>query len=190
MSPKHIWLLYGYACSGKDTTGSLLQNMLGDSAHISSFASAAKDEVASMYELDRTILDSQEGKQKWLYFTDGTHKQVRTLLIEHAQGEKEKYNNPAIWAERLIVPDCLHFICTDWRFMSELECMRRRFPNAYIHTVHIRRSSVIPLSDPTEHELDSFPSEYIIKNDGSLLYLSTQIRDIIERIHSKISNLP
>lgn len=188
-NPKHIWLFHGYAGSGKDTAGLLLRDILGSQVVISSFASAVKDEVSIIYELDRTVLDSQEGKKKWLYFADGTYKQVRTLLIEHAQGQKAIYNNPAIWAERIIVPACNDFICTDWRFIEELEYIRKRFPESHIHTVRIVRSSVVSLMSSTEHELDIFPSEYTVENDGSLLYLSSQLNTILEHIHAKTFNV-
>lgn len=183
----HIWLLHGYAGSGKDTAGALLKDMLPHAA-LTSFAAAVKDEVAVMYELDRPLLDTQEGKQKWLYFADGSHKQVRTLLIEHGEGQKRVHGNPAIWAERVQMPECQNWIFTDWRFLAELETMRRRFPDAAIHTVRILRPDIEPLATPTEHELDTFPSEFVAENSGSLLFLANQLRDIIERIACRVSH--
>lgn len=180
----HIWLLHGYAGSGKDSAGGLLKGILSEKETIvSSFAAAAKDDVAAMYDLDRSILDTQTGKQKWLYFADGSYKQVRTLLIEHAEGEKTKYNNPYIWAERINKPEnCQHWIFTDWRFIGELECLRRRFPEANIHTVRIQRPGVVPLLSHTEHELDLFPSQFYLDNSGSLLYVATQLSSILEQV--------
>lgn len=177
-----IWLLHGYAGSGKDTAGTLLKDMLPQAA-LTSFAAAVKDEVAVMYELDRALLDTQAGKQKWLYFADGSHKQVRTLLIEHGEGQKRAHNNPAIWAERVQLPEgCQNWIFTDWRFLAELETLRRRFPDASIHTICIHRPDIEALATPTEHELDAFPSEFVAENSGSLLFLANQLQDIMERI--------
>jgi hypothetical protein len=183
----HIWLLHGYAGSGKDTAGTLLKDMLPNSA-LTSFAAAVKDEVAAMYELDRTLLDTQAGKQKWLYFADGSHKQVRTLLIEHGEGQKRIHGNPAFWAERVQKPECQNWIFTDWRFLAELETLRRRFPDAAIHTVRIHRPDIETLATPTEHELDAFPSEFMVENSGSLLFLANQLRDILEHVASRVSH--
>jgi hypothetical protein len=183
----HIWLLHGYAGSGKDATGDILKGLVEEPA-MASFAGAVKDEVAVMYELERSILDTQEGKQKWLAFADGTRKQVRTLLIEHGEGQKEVYKNRGIWADRVQKPEiCRNWIFTDWRFMAELETLRKRFPEAKIHTVRIVRSSVIPTDSPTEHELDTFPSEFVIDNSGSRLWIATQLQKIIEYTQTRMT---
>jgi hypothetical protein len=175
----HIWFLHGYAGSGKDTTADLMKVLLGPSVHISSFASAVKDEVAQLYGLERPLLDTQEGKQSYV-----GNKTVRDLLIEHAESAKQTSGNPAIWASRIMPPppETLHWIFSDWRFMSELTTIRERFPDADIHTVRIVRPSVKPMTSHTEHELDEYPCKYVMENSGSRLFLANQVADMIEYI--------
>ncbi len=179
MAPEYIWLLCGYAGSGKDTSGSLLQNLLGiQHVHLSAFAAAVKDEVAELHSLNRESLDTQEGKQAVL---EG--RTIRSLLIEHAQGLKEITGNPHIWAEKVQpLPNTKHWILTDWRFLGELDCLKRRFPHAKIHTIRIQRLDIQPLTTETEHELDYFPCEFVVENSGSLLYLANQLKTIVDSI--------
>jgi hypothetical protein len=181
MPVSHIWLLSGYAGSGKDTTANILANLLGDLATWDSFAGAVKDDVATMYEFSREYLDTQEGKSRRLQFPDGSWKTVRDLLIEHAEGQKQ-LTHPGIWAERLKTPTTPHWILSDWRFVDELTTIRMRFPHAAIHTVRITRPGIVPSHSYTEHELDAFAYEYTIDNAGSLLYIANQVKSILERI--------
>jgi hypothetical protein len=169
----HIWLLSGYAGSGKDTVAAMMLEIL-ESAASNGFADAVKDEVAAMYDLTRESLDTQAGKARMLLFADGTKYTVRDLLIEHAETTK-KGEGSAIWAQRIQAPNTTHWILSDWRFLAEYETIKARFPDTYIHTVRIRRPSVHPLDTYTEHELDTFAFEYTIENTDSLLYLRNQV---------------
>lgn len=184
MNPEHIWLLAGYAGSGKDTSGSILQSLLNSShVHLSAFAASVKDEVAELYSLPRTSLDTQVGKQAWIETADGSQIQVRSLLIQHGQGKKQETGNPYIWAERVHPPsETKHWILTDWRFIGELECLKRRFPTAAIHTLRILKSDIKPLTSETEHELDQYMCNFIVDNSGSILYLANQLQTILESI--------
>ena len=170
---EHIWLLAGYAGSGKDTAAQLLLSVLGDGA-IGSFAGVVKDEVAQLYDIPRSSLDTQEGKATIVHFPTRTIT-ARNLLIEHAEGEKKRTGDPAIWAQRIQPPPTSHWILSDWRFLDELLYLRFRFPSAAIHTLRIVRPDVHPLSTYTEHELDGFVFDHTIDNSGSLLYLSRQL---------------
>jgi hypothetical protein len=167
----HIWLLSGYAGSGKDTVAAMMLEM---GAHRNGFADAVKDEVAAMYELSRESLDTQEGKTRVLALADGTRKTVRDLLIAHAETTKAT-EGPAVWANRIQAPNTDHWILSDWRFLAEYESMKARFPEAQIHTVRIHRPSVTTLTTYTEHELDTFAFDYTIENSASLLYLRSQV---------------
>ncbi len=176
---EHIWLLSGFAGSGKDTAASLLVNLLGSQATIGSFAGAAKDAVAAHYNIDRHLLDTQEGKASIVVFPT-RQLTVRELLIEYAEGEKKRAGNPAVWAERIVAPTTPHWILSDWRFLDELLYLRMRFPYAAIHTIRITRPSVHSGDSCTEHELDSFLFEYHVDNSGSLLHLANQIQTILD----------
>ncbi len=176
-TPQTIWLISGYAGSGKDTTADILTNLLGH--HLvtrNSFAGAVKDEVAKLYDLDRAELDTPHGKARKL--SDGLT--VRDLIIYHAETTKAKENDPAIWAKRIRAPNTPHWILSDWRFLDELLHLRMRFPHAAVNTIRVQRPTVEPLETATEHELDSFVCQYTIENSGSLLYIANQLSRILD----------
>ncbi len=173
----HIWLLSGYAGSGKDTIAAMMLELL-ESAQRNGFADAVKDEVAAMYDLTRESLDTQVGKARVLHFADGSRKTVRDLIIEHAETTKAA-EGPAVWANRLRAPNTVHWILSDWRFVAEHEALQRRFPDAHIHTVRIQRPSVQPLATYTEHELTTVPHDHTIDNSDSLLYARNQVKNMI-----------
>jgi hypothetical protein len=181
MPLEHIWLISGYAGSGKDTTATILVNLLGSTATRSSFAGSVKDEVAAMYEVERSYLDTQAGKAHVVQLADGTQKTLRELIIAHAESTKQQ-THKGIWADRLAAPNTTHWILSDWRFLEELFTLRRRFPTAIIHTIRVRRAEIIPSTSYTEHELDDFAHEYTIDNCGSLLYIGNQLKDIVETL--------
>lgn len=184
--PQAIWLISGYAGSGKDTTADILTNLLGnDQVTRDSFAGAVKDEVAAMYEFDRGYLDTQEGKSRVVRFPDGKAKTVRELLIEHAESTKAAAGDPAIWAKRIRTPNTPHWILSDWRFLDELFSLRMRFPQTPIYTLRVVRPGVEPTTSHTEHELDSFIYQYTIENSGSLLYIGNQLAAILNTIGSQ-----
>jgi hypothetical protein len=176
MTPTHIWLLRGYAGSGKDTAAMILSRLTGGT--ISSFASAVKDEVAGMYDFDRSVLDTQEGKQRRVHLADGTCKTLRDLLIQHGQGQKQETGDPQYWAKRLQVPNTTHWILSDWRFLAEWICLQARFPEAIFHTMQIVRDSVNPLDTETEHELDGVVC-VVWPNNGTIQDLEQYIQDTV-----------
>lgn len=175
--PQHIWLLRGYAGSGKDTAATILARLTNGT--ISSFASAVKDEVAMMYEFKREVLDTQEGKQRYVHFANGTSKTLRDLLIEHGQGQKQRNKDPQYWAKRLQAPPTTHWILSDWRFVAEKECLEYRFPEATFHTVHIQRDSIQAMATETEHELDGQPCQFVWPNNGTLQDLEHVVQDSV-----------
>ena len=175
---QHIWLFCGYAGSGKDTAAVLLASLVP--CQRNSFAGAVKDEVSILYEFERAYLDTEAGKNRLIKFADGTFKTVRQLIIDHAESQKQETGNPAYWAEKLQAPTTPHWILSDWRFLAELASFRTRFPDAKIHTVRVVRPGVEPLATHTEHELDGFGCEHLLQNSGSLLYLSSQLKELVE----------
>lgn len=182
---QRIWLLRGWAGSGKDTVAALLRSKLPH-AEQSSFASAVKDEVAAMYEFERAYLDTQEGKARKIQGADGHVCTLRDLIIAHAQSEKIRHDDPHIWARRVTPSnETQDWILSDWRFPEELKCLKERFPFASIHTIHIVRHSVTPLDTDTEHRLDDISSQYTIHNSGTLQDLETEIEEFLSKFFNK-----
>ncbi len=167
----------GYSKSGKTTVGDLLAE-IAKGGH-TTFAKAVKDEVATAYDIERTLLETQTGKAA----TYACGKTGRQLLIEHAAAEKERTENPAYWAVKVgdeiaAAPPDTDWILSDWRYKAEIAYLRERFPERRIVTMRIERPGIIPSSSPSEHELDDEPFDYNILNSGSLLYLGAQIQNI------------
>jgi hypothetical protein len=161
----HVWLLAGYAGSGKTTAAYLLAKHLPKS-RLLAFADRVKDEVAEQYGLPRPLLDTQEGKAS-LYKDTQT---VRDLLIQLSAERKHTMNNPAIWAEyvkkELQNPDIEHWIVHDWRYKAEYDCMKS-VPDIVLHTLRIQTHRAPP-THPSERELDDQPIETTVWNTGSL----------------------
>lgn len=168
----HIFLVCGYAGSGKTTFGNMLcTHLMASSATASiAFGDAVKDEVAVIYKVDRALCDTQEGKKTRI--GDEESPTIRDLLILHSAQRKVDYT-PAYWAE--IVAQKIqenssiqNWVIHDWRYMAEIDTIVSTFPHANIHTIRVRRKGVVPLTDPSEHQLDMYQTQFIVDNDDSL----------------------
>lgn len=161
-------MIAGYAGSGKSTAAELLAKHYKD-AHISAFAAAVKDQVSEIYNIPRYLLETQEGK-RLSYMAHGIKKTGRQLLIEHSAFMKTIKGND-VWAE-IVVKNILSAnpdICIihDWRYKNEYSVLKTNLPKAEILTIRIVRDGVVPLKDPSEHDLDDFDFDCIIKNNTS-----------------------
>jgi hypothetical protein len=72
--------------------------------------------------------------------------------------------------------DIDRFVISDWRFPIEYTEMQRVFPTARIVRARVKRSSVQPLTTPTEHLLDDAPFDIVIQNDGCISDLRDALR--------------
>lgn len=180
----HIWLLAGYAGSGKTTAGEMLHTLLPQSC-MTAFAKEVKNQVAEVYKLPRGSMDTQEGKAT---FVEIEQKTVRQLLVEHAAWMKQVYDSPGIWAEYVCreikaQPDIEHWILHDWRYIAELRTLQTQFPNARMYTLRIQSSRTQLSNCPSEHELDSFQVQHTVSNDGSLAELRMTLLQLIHTSH-------
>jgi hypothetical protein len=179
MRPIHIWMFSGYAGSGKSCAASLLCSLLDPSkTFITAFADAVKDDVAHMYKLTRNMFDTQEGKASLVNTPDG-EKTARELLIDYSLAMKEAYGE-GVWAEEVVrriqAEMCRkhieHIVIHDWRYVAEIETLEREFSISsaefIIHTIRIQRSCVRSMPIPSEHNIDSYPVQHCISNNGSL----------------------
>ena len=162
----NIYLITGYAGSGKSHVGTVLQSIVA--AHRTSFAKQVKDDVAEMYRFPRALCDTQEGKRTSIK-TENGNRFVRELLIEYATSAKQITENPSVWADFVVKeiinnPDKTTWIIDDWRFKEEYRSLRRAFPSATIHRFRIHNTTVKPSADPSEHDLDDERMDYVILN--------------------------
>ena len=168
---QEIILITGYAGSGKDAAGSVLQQN-GYTRY--AYADMLKIQTAHKYGFPFELTQTQEGKG-----TAVSSKTVRQLLIEEAALMKELHNDPAYWAKLLAkaIKDSTDskIVITDWRYTAELANFQEEFPEAEITTLRIYRPSVIPSADPSEHELDNYQCTYTIANDGTLEELRARL---------------
>lgn len=174
----HIWLICGYAGSGKTTLGTMLHTYL-PSAETTAFAKKVKDDVAKKYNISRELCESQKGKATIL--CEG--KTVRDFLIEYSAQHKLDTHNPEIWAHYVVQeimekPTIEHWILHDWRYHAELACIQR-IPNSQIHTIRILNPVIQASSSPSEHELDDVCVKYIINNTGSISDLEYTLKNSI-----------
>lgn len=172
---QEIFLISGYAGSGKDAAGKVYQK-LGYKRY--AFADMLKIQCAQKYDFPFELTQTQEGKNTVVVLSKSKgsvvvlNKTVRQLLIEEAALMKELHNDPAYWAKllaKIIKTDQpKKVVITDWRYTAELANFQEEFRDSPITTVRIQRSSVVPSEDPSEHELDNYSCNYTIVNDGSL----------------------
>ena len=171
----NIWLIAGYAGSGKTTVGELLAKKL--SAGLTAFAKEVKNQLATQL---RDWMDTQEGKARQI--------NLRQLLIDFSADKKEE-TGEAVWAEYVAKEieiaqsfDQKNWVIHDWRYVVELEVMRQRFPHARIHTVRVVSNRVSPAPDHvvSEHNLDDSTVDTVLSNNGTLEDLEKALDGIIQ----------
>jgi hypothetical protein len=170
MSIANLVLITGYAGSGKDEVGKILQNK-GYKRY--AFADLVKIHTADKHGFVIDLTKTQEGKNtivKSKY--DQREATVRQFLIDESALMKEVYNEPAFWAillEKQIKDEPPHnIVITDWRYIAELNHMVKEFTDCKITKIRIQRNSVKPLEDPSEHNIDNVTCDYTIENNSSL----------------------
>lgn len=190
--PIHIWLICGYAGSGKTHAANYLKSLLNPATtFVTAFADAVKDDVATMYTLPRTLFDTQEGKASLVKTPDGQRK-ARDLLIDYSLAMKQAYGE-AVWAEEVVrrIRSIVerrhieHIIIHDLRFTAEVDTMYNEFDSVQdfvLHTIRVVRPSVLSLPIPSEHDLDSFDADICLENNGTVEELHSKIKELFQNI--------
>lgn len=194
MSPIHIWMMCGYAGSGKTTAAHILHTHFDPkSTFVTAFADAVKDDVAAVYRLPREMFDTQKGKATVVKTPDGECT-ARDLLIDYSLAMKEAHGE-AVWAKEVVrrihhelEKRTIHnIIIHDWRFVAEIETMKSEFtqPEFILHTIRVVRSSVPSLNIPSEHDIDHYTADVCIQNNGNIDDLNTAITEILSQYNVK-----
>lgn len=166
-----ILLLSGWSNSGKSTVAEILCERHG--ANVFAFADELKKIVAEEANFPFEWTQTQEGKQQLA----PNGKTVRQLLIQRGQEIRAEQNDPGFFARQVAkqiakiqTNEDLLCIISDWRLVVEYETLKQEIPTAELYTVRIQREGQLtsPVADSlTEHELDTFSFDYILKNSGT-----------------------
>ena len=182
-----IVMLRGWSCSGKDTAATLLQQL--DARYVRfAFADALKNIVAERYASEGqtasalAALYTQEGKAALCPIAGVPW---RTLLLR--VGAEERSKNPNVFAEATANRIASHplrpqtVIITDWRYPNEYDVIRRRFPEADLRTVWVRRidQEASPVQHFNESLLDGRTSDYMLVNPPSI----DSFREAVRHLH-------
>lgn len=169
-----VILISGKARNGKDTFAEMLKEKLSQQSNkivVDRFAKYIKGYLKDYYLWDG-ITKSIEMRQKL--------QQLGTEII------KEKLNYKYFHSQRLaqdfqiVQDDFDYFIVADTRFPDEIYLMKSMFPDKVI-TVRVQRDGFIgglteeQLHHKSETALDHFKMDWVVKNNGSLEDLDTEV---------------
>lgn len=161
---KKIILVNGWSDSGKDTFADYL--VTKHNYKKLSFAYPLKNFVSKKYNIDRNLLDSQEGKKRFYKDSDKT---LRDLLILEAKSKLEK--DEAYFAKKLcerIKKEKGNIVVSDWRYPMEYNTVSLHFGQENIKTIQIQRFTSPKVLDPSEFKLKGFKFDCVVDNTGSL----------------------
>lgn len=176
--------LHGYAQSGKDTAAGILRDK---GFHQLAFADALR-EIASIIDpvvglVDGELLTYNQAIERYTYdIAKVKFEQLRLFLQRFAtDGVRERIDVNA-WVrlldERVTAHSGDNIVISDARFWNEAQYIADRGP-----IISIRRPGVGPINaHSSETDLDEWPFDYIINNDGTLEDFSDKIEVVLQEI--------
>lgn len=176
-----IILISGHAGSGKDALADLFIPM-GFKKY--AMADSLKSYTSEKHGFPYALTQSQEGKAS-IVKSIVTNKEVtvRQLLIDDSLEAKLTSQDPAFWArivaQKLRSERPEYVVISDWRYKEELNHLKTIFPDAELKKIRIIRNNVEPSKDPSEHDLDNFSFNYLVKNNGPLDDLKSECYNIL-----------
>ena len=175
-SPNTLILLSGWAGSGKDAAAAALAP-LGFQRF--AFADPLKADVATATCLPSAMFE-RPFKDQPLSASDS--RTPRDLLLAHAAAARE--TDPDIYARAtantILNNRVTRAVISDWRYRREGAFVESHLSTSTgwnIFHIRIERPGVIPSTAAIEHELDDFPMDLTISNDGTLADLSQKLTD-------------
>jgi len=178
-----VYLISGYAGSGKDTAGAVFERV-GFRRY--AFADILKHRSSHDHGYALALTLTEVGKATIVKSTK-THRTtaVRSLLIEDSAQAKQIHADDGYWAK--LVADQIEretpkfVVITDWRYNSEYNTIRASFPEAKLTRIRVKRESVKPSQDPSEHELDDTPVDFTIHNNSTIDALTAQCYEVLSK---------
>lgn len=175
-----VYLIAGYATSGKDTVGSIFERV-GFRRY--AFADPLKFYSAQLHGYDIKLTQTQSGKETVVHSkkTNRTATVRQFLIDDSLQMKKEQGDN--IWGRAVVEEIRTHTpkyaVITDWRYKHEAAYLRAQLPHAKIITLRVLRDSVKPSTDASEHDLDSVQTDFTIHNNTTIDSLTNHCYDIL-----------
>lgn len=174
-----ILLISGWAGSGKDAAAALLAEELGFARY--SFATALKIDASA--ETGIPLADFHGHAAKDAALTEPCYafpqaKTPREVLLAYAA--RIRSHDPDVYARVMVKgiesEDVRRVVVSDWRLLKEHSYITQKMPQARIVTLRVTRSDVEPRAEAIEHELDEFPFDLRIQNDGCISDLRDALR--------------
>lgn len=189
-----IICLSGWRRSGKDTVGNYLECFNGFQKI--SFAKSLKDHTAELFDLDRTLFDSDEHKDMPLLdypveekLDNSSEALIKTLNGEFKQIEGKGYFTPRtlcilvgsmgrttkndFWVQKSLknLSANNNYIITDCRYKNELISVQKYVKFHEVIPIRINRFNSVDSNNSSERDLDDYPFKYYLENKGSILEL-------------------
>jgi hypothetical protein len=190
--PKLI-ALAGHKGSGKDTAALHLMAKYG--YRPISLAYILKDKVADMYNIPRDWMDDRRLKEEPLLNypaipTDSFSATIHSLLKDELksgywtprallilEGSVKRSVRANWWIERVldtIRSSSSGYIITDMRYCNEANTLKLLVPGTKCIRIH-RDSVKLATQDPSERDLDYYPFDAVIQNNGTIDELNRMI---------------
>ena len=171
MSPM-IVLLSGWSGVGKDVVANLMMEEMRYTRL--AFADVVRQEISEKTNIPIDYFSSPMYKdlpmpKPLADFPDAIT--YRDVLIQWAK--KRRSIQDDVYAQKII--DSIRsgevgnkIVISDWRFLCEEKAIVAAFPSYTILRIRIHRDSVLPRDSPSEHELDNFPMDIELQNNGTI----------------------
>ena len=166
----------GKAQNGKDTTATIMKNLLEDECKVLTvhYADLLKYICRQFFKWDGQ--KDENGRTLLQYVgTDVIRKKYPDYWVEFVSGVLKLF--PNTW-DYVLIPDC--------RFPNEIETMRSEgFDVIHVHVV--RDGFKSPLTDeqqkhPSETALDGYPADITLHNDGSISDLRSKVSELLPEL--------
>jgi len=175
--------LRGYKKSGKDTVAAFAEK-----CERLAFADKLKETAKSIFDLTNDQLNNQDLKEQ----VDASWGLTPRFILQRLGGDiarsihgdvwirviqRHIEQNSGLWPSRFEL-DVPAFIITDLRYINEAEAIKAW--GGYL--VELRRPGTGGDNHPSETELDGYPFDYTIDNDGTKEDLKRKVDDLLMAI--------